>query len=352
MPAAAPILPLAGITVLDFSTLLPGPLATLMLAQAGARVIKIERPGGEDMAGFAPFVDGRSVPYAMLNAGKEILPLDLKAEGARETLTPLVAQADVVVEQMRPGVMARLGLGYEAMRAINPRLVYCAITGFGQEGPRAGDAGHDVTYQALGGLLSLAPHLPAGLVADIAGGAMPAVMNILLALRRRDLTGEGAFLDVAMTDIAATFAFLGRAHLEASGTAPRPNGTLLTGASPRYALYETRDGRHLAVGALEDKFWARFCEGIGLDPALREDSRDPQATRDAIAAIVAAQDAEHWRETLEPLDACVAIVRDLAEARADPHLAGRGHLAARGTLADRHEVPVVDTPIDRALRGW
>src|SRR4051812_32618991 len=138
--------PLSGILVLDFTTLLPGPLASLMLAEAGAEVIKIERPGGEDMRHFAPMVDGESVPFAMLNRGKQVLTLDLKNEADREKLMPLLERADILLEQFRPGVMARFGLGYEDMRAINPKLIYCSISGYGQSGPRAGEAGHDINY--------------------------------------------------------------------------------------------------------------------------------------------------------------------------------------------------------------
>lgn len=348
-------LPLEGVTILDFSTLLPGPLATLTLAEAGARVIKIERPGGEDMRGFAPHVDGRSVPFAMLNAGKEILTLDLKDESDRARLAPLLAEADVLVEQMRPGVMARLGLGWEDVRAVNPRLIYCAVTGYGQAGPRAQEAGHDINYQALTGLLSQAPGspdhpaTPAALVADIAGGAMPAVIAILLALRQRDLTGEGAFLDIAMSDAMASFAWLGEAQMAATGAAPGPHQGLLTGGSPRYGLYATADGRFLALGALEDKFWARACEGLGLEPDLRDDRRDPAATRARVAAIIRSRDAAHWRATLEPLDCCATVVRTLEEAAADPHFAARGLF--RGEAAwDGLAMPLAHAPLPEGLR--
>ncbi|HYF54369.1 MAG TPA: CoA transferase, partial [Salinarimonas sp.] len=235
-------LPLQGVTVLDFSTLLPGPLATFMLAEAGARVIKVERPGGEDMRAFPPDVAGTSAPFAALNGGKEGLVLDLKDPAARERLRPLLREADVLVEQFRPGVMERLGLGYEALAAESPRLIYCSITGYGQEGPRAMEAGHDINYQAVTGLLSLAPAMPAALVADIAGGAMPAVANILLALRQRDLTGQGSRLDIAMADAMFTFAWFGLAQGHATGRFPGAGENMLAGGNPRYGLYETADG--------------------------------------------------------------------------------------------------------------
>jgi crotonobetainyl-CoA:carnitine CoA-transferase CaiB-like acyl-CoA transferase len=272
------MLPLAGLTVLDFSTLLPGPLATLFLAEAGAEVIKVERPGGEDMRRFPPPLGDGSAPFAALNAGKKSIVADLKTQEGRAALHPLLGRADILVEQFRPGVMDRLGLGYGDVRTINPKVVYCSISGYGQTGPRAGEAGHDINYQAVAGLLSLspgtlhAPTVPPALTADIGGGAMPAVINILLALRRRDLTGEGCHLDIAMADAAFTFAWQGLAEGFATGRFPGSQETMLTGGSPRYGLYATADGRFLAVGALEPKFWEAFCEGIGLDPALRNDA--------------------------------------------------------------------------------
>src|SRR5271169_3428865 len=184
--------PLSGLLVLDFTTLLPGPLASLMLAEAGAEVIKIERPGGEDMRRFPPIVDGESSVFAMLNRGKEVLTLDLKAESERAKLVPLIKRADILIEQFRPGVMVRLGLGYDDVRKINPKLIYCSISGYGQSGPRVEEAGHDINYIGNTGVLDQqpgpagAPVVPPMLVADIAGGSFPAVINILLALRARD----------------------------------------------------------------------------------------------------------------------------------------------------------------------
>ncbi len=343
-------LPLDGVTVLDFSTLLPGPLATLMLAEAGARVIKVERPGGEDMRGFAPHVGGMSAPFSALNGGKEGLVLDLKAADALDRLRPLIGEADVVVEQFRPGVMDRLGLGYEALSRINPRLVYCSITGYGQEGPRAAEAGHDINYQAVTGLLSLAPTMPAALVADIAGGAMPAVMNILLALRQRDLTGRGSRIDVAMADAMFTFAWFALAEGAARGRYPGAHENLLAGGSPRYGLSPTRDGRFLAVGALEPKFWAAFCDAIDLDPALRDDGIDPTATRAEVARRVAERDAGEWHAILGPRDCCCTVVASLAEAVADPHFRTRGLFRAQALLPSGGSIPSTPLPIAPHLR--
>jgi alpha-methylacyl-CoA racemase len=342
-------LPLDGITVLDFSTLLPGPLATLFLAEAGATVIKIERPDGEDMRRYPPIADGASGPFAALNGGKASLAIDLKTDEGRVRLRPLLERADVLVDQFRPGVMDRLGLGYEAVRAINPRLIYCSITGYGQDGPRAAEAGHDINYQAVTGLLSLSPAMPAALVADIAGGTMPAVINILLALRQRDLTGEGLRLDIAMADAMFTFAWLALAEGHGTGRYPQAGESHLAGGSPRYGLYPTADGRFLALGALEQKFWDTFCAAIELAPELRDDARDPAATREAVAKAIAAKSADMWRRRLAPLDCCATIVETITEAVADPHFRQRGLFDYRAGRSGS-QIPLAVLPIDRALR--
>jgi alpha-methylacyl-CoA racemase len=349
-------LPLDGLTVLDFSTLLPGPLATFMLAEAGAEVIKVERPGGEDMRGFPPRLGRGSATFAMLNAGKKSIAVDLKTEEGRAALRPLLECADILVEQFRPGVMERLGLGYAAVRAINPRVVYCSISGYGQSGPRSQEAGHDINYQARTGLLSLAPgtkeapSVPPALVADIAGGSFPAVLNILLALRQRDLSGEGCHLDIAMADAMFTFAWFGLAEGFATGHFPGSQENMLAGGSPRYALYVTSDDRLLAVGALEPKFWAAFCRGIGLPEALQDDAADPAATRAAVAGVIRRRTAAEWTAILEPLDCCATILSPLEEAVADPQFCERGLLNAMAVDAFGNRIPAAAVPIAPGLR--
>jgi crotonobetainyl-CoA:carnitine CoA-transferase CaiB-like acyl-CoA transferase len=343
-------LPLQGLTVLDFSTLLPGPLATLMLAEAGAEIIKVEKPGGEDMRSFPPALDGTSAPFAALNGGKKSIVVDLKTDEGRHSLQPLLKRADILIEQFRPGVMGRLGLGYGAVRSFNPRIVYCSITGYGQDGPRAQEAGHDLNYQAVTGLLSLSPTMPAALVADIAGGAMPAVMNILLALRRRDLTGEGCFLDIAMADAMFTFAWFGLAQGHATGRFPGAGENMLAGGSPRYGLYETADGRYLAVGALEQKFWIAFCQAIALDATLIDDGRNPSATRAAIERVIRSRPAQDWQALLGPLDCCCTIVASLEDAVRDPHFSARG-LFQTQVRAGGGRLPATPVPIARSLRA-
>ena len=344
-------LPLDGLMVLDFSTLLPGPLATLMLAEAGAEVVKVEKPGGEDMRRFSPGLgkDG-SAPYSVLNGGKKSIAVDLKDAQERARLRPLIERTDILVEQFRPGVMAQFGLDYEAVKRINPRVVYCSITGYGQEGPRALEAGHDINYQAVTGLLSLSPQMPAALVADVAGGAMPAFTNILLALRQRDRTGEGCHLDIAMADAMFTFAWFGLAEGHATGRFPGAADNLLAGGSPRYGLYPTADGKFLAVGALEQKFWDTFLDAIGIGAPPAGDPRRDGVTRVAVEDKVRARTSDEWRAIMGPLDCCCTIVASLEEARHDPHFCARGLFASEAKQADGTHTPLAHVPILPAFR--
>lgn len=347
--------PLAGLRVLDFTTLLPGPLTTLMLAEAGAEVIKIERPGGDDMRRFPPLVDGQSAAFGLLNRGKTSLVLNLKAERDRAQLEPLLEQADVLVEQFRPGVMQRLGLGYADMKARNRGLIYCSISGYGQSGPRAAEAGHDLNYIGRTGLLSLQaclqtrPVIPPALIADIAGGSFPAVMNILLALRQRDRTGEGCYLDIAMTDAMFTFAWHALAYGAVDGRCPGSGELMLAGASPRYQLYPTRDGRLVACAALEDQFWRGFAATIGLDAEYADDRRDPQATRAEVARRIAARSSSEWEPIFEQADCCATIVATLDEALSDPHFVERGLFARRLAMASG-TLPALPVPIAEPFR--
>ena len=350
--------PLDGLLVLDFSTLLPGPLATLLLAEAGAEVIKIERPGrGEDLRHYEPKWGTDSVTFALLNRGKKSLALDLKDPADRAKLEPLLARADVLVEQFRPGVMARLGLDYESLSAINPGLVYCAITGYGQTGPKRLRAGHDLNYIGDAGLLSLAsgpadrPVVPPGLIADIAGGAYPGVMNILLALKARDRSGKGCQLDVAMTENVLPFTFWALGQGQAHDRWPADGAEQLSGGSPRYKLYPTADGRLAAIAALEQKFWTAFCTAIDLEPAWRDDRRDPAGTAGRITEIIAARPASHWAQVFEQADCCCSIVQDLEQACEDPQIKARGTLDETLVNEDGGRIPALPVPIDPVLRA-
>ncbi len=348
--------PLEGILVADFTTLLPGPLATLMLAEAGAEVVKIERPGGETARMIAPFLRGHSAAFAMLNRGKQQLIADLKSEQGRAAANDLVARADVLVEQFRPGVMERLGFGYEAVRKKNPRLVYCSISGYGQTGPKSGEAGHDINYIGETGLLSLSPGpidrptVPPALIADIGGGTFPAVINILLALLQRAKTGEGTHIDIAMTDAMFTFAWYSLAALYSTGRLPDSNELRYTGVNPRYQIYPTKDGKLVACGALEQHFWIAFCGAVGLAAELVDDFKDPAATRDAVRKIVASQTAAHWKPKFAAADCCVTVVRTLEEALADPHFIARGLFSHRVDLPGGPPIGALPVPIAPELR--
>jgi len=349
--------PLDDILVLDFSTLLPGPMATLMLAEAGAEVIKLERPGtGEDMRQTAPMIQGRSLGYAILNRGKKSIALDLKAEGAVASLRPLIEKADVIVEQFRPGVMDRLGLGYDAVRTLNPEIIYCSITGYGQSGPKRDAAGHDMNYVGDAGVLSLSsgpvdrPTAPFGLIADIGGGTYPAIMNILLALRQRDKTGQGVHLDIAMSEGAFAFAYWAHTKGVIAGEPIENGGDRLTGGRARYRLYSTSDGRQVAVGALEQKFWDAFCNVIDLPQNLRDDLVDPVATKAEVARRIAAKPSDHWATLLEAADCCCTIVKTPAEAATDLHFTARdtfGRVVSVGGM----QVPALPLPIAPEFRG-
>lgn len=323
--------PLQGCRVVDFSTLLPGPFATRLLFEAGAEVIKIERPGqGDELRAGSPAWGDTSLSFALMNTGKRSIAADLKQASQRKALLALIREADILVEQFRPGVMDRLGLGYETVRDVNPQIIYCSITGYGQSGPSAQVAGHDLTYMAETGLLSLtgdasgAPCLPPVLVADIGAGTLPAIVNILLALRHRDQHGEGCHLDISLTDNLFSFPYWAIARGLGYQDWPVSGGERLTGGTPRYQLYRTKDGRHVAAAPLEQRFWDAFCEVIGLEATFRDDAKQPQVTRAAVAAIIAGRDSAAWRDAFAGKDVCAVVVNTMKEAAAHPHFRSRG----------------------------
>ncbi|HEY7229402.1 MAG TPA: CoA transferase [Pseudolabrys sp.] len=349
--------PLSGLFVLDLTTLLPGPLATLMLAEAGADVLKIEQPGGENARRFPPFVDGESAAFAMLNRGKRSLVLDLKTEVGNKQIISLIGRADILVEQFRPGVMDRLGLGYDDLKKINPKLIYCSISGYGQSGPRVNEAGHDINYIGNAGLLDLQPGpsdrpvVPPMLAADIAGGSFPAVINILLALRARDQSGEGCRIDIAMTDAMFTFAWAAIAIGAATGKFPRPGDLWLVGGSPRYQIYPAKDGKLIACGALEQKFWTAFAAAIGLPKEFADDTRNPMATRDAVAKLIRTKTSDEWRPIFAKADCCATVIISLEEAMRDPHFIERGLFAHHVGTESAKTFPALPLPIAPDFRS-
>jgi crotonobetainyl-CoA:carnitine CoA-transferase CaiB-like acyl-CoA transferase len=349
------MLPLEGITVLDFSTLLPGPLAGLILARAGARIIKVERPGaGDEMRSYQPRIGDHSINFAMLNAGKESLAIDLKSPEGLAQLRPYLESADVILEQFRPGVMDRLGIGYEAISRINPSAIYCTITGWGQDGPEALKAGHDLNYLAEAGILGLsadatgAPILPPVLVADIAGGAYPAVMNILLALRQRDRTGKGAFLDIPMAENLLSFAYWGLGNGFGAQRWPVAGEELVTGGTPRYQIYRTSDDRFLAAAPLEDKFWHNFCEAIGLPSQYRDEGCNAKEATRAVAELISRNTAAHWMQIFDGLDVCCSIVATLEEAVRHPQFLARNTFGRTVSVGEA-TMPALPLPVVAAL---
>jgi crotonobetainyl-CoA:carnitine CoA-transferase CaiB-like acyl-CoA transferase len=333
---------LEGITILDLTRLLPGPYGTMLLADLGAEVVKIEEPEVGDYArAFEPSVGGEGAAFQAVNRNKKSVALNLKVEAGKAAFRRLAATADVVVEQFRPGVMDRLGLGWEALKALNPRLVYCALTGFGQAGPYRNRVGHDVNYIALGGLLHLTgmeggpPVLPGVQVADLSGGMM-AALGILAALLARERMGEGRFVDVAMLDTVMSWLGLQAALLGATGKTPQRGRWFLGGGLPGYQVYETKDGRHISVGALEEKFWRNLCVALGredLIPFAEPDEVKRREIQAELGRLFKAKTREEWCTQLADAEVCFAPINDLAEAFADPQVRHRG-MAAEVPLPD------------------
>jgi crotonobetainyl-CoA:carnitine CoA-transferase CaiB-like acyl-CoA transferase len=348
---------LAGIKVVDFSTLLPGPLASLMLSEAGAEVLKIEPPGGEGQRrlGFGAGFD--DAIFALLNAGKQSICADLKDVEERDRVLALVEGADILLEQFRPGVMQRLGLDYGSVRALNPKIIYCSITGYGQEGPRSQQAGHDLNYMAETGILGLSPgqgarpSVPPVLAADIAGGTYPAFFNILLALMQRDRSGKGQHLDISMADGLFPFAFWALAMGWGGQTWPKSGSSLLNGGSPRYHLYRAADDKLVAVAAIEDKFWQALCEAVALEPEYASTDAAPDAVISALEEIFAKKDSSHWRRVLDEADCCCCIVEELEDAVQDPHFIVRGLFARQVQTTAGAVIPALPIPIANSLRS-
>jgi crotonobetainyl-CoA:carnitine CoA-transferase CaiB-like acyl-CoA transferase len=319
--------PLDGVTVLDLTRLLPGNAATLMLANFGADVIKIEEPRTGDYGrSMPPLMNGEGALFQLLNRGKKSVALDLKEAGGKEALLGLASRADVLIESFRPGVMARFGLDYETLRARNERLIYVAITGYGQHGARSRMAGHDVNYQALGGILDLtgeeggAPVIPGAQIADLAGGGMQAVIGVLLALAARAQTGRGQMVDVSMLDGARWMLPVALASYQATETLPERGAAVLTGRYACYRLYRCADGRWLSVGALERKFWSALCRALDCEQFVPDQFAEGERRAEIIAALshlFETRACEEWIRFLAPYDACVAPVRNVAEVMRD-----------------------------------
>jgi alpha-methylacyl-CoA racemase len=328
-------LPLDGIRVLDLSRLLPGPYCSMLLADFGADVVKVEDTGAGDYMRWArPAYDGvdetaASALFVALNRGKRSIRVDLKHPEGRDVLLDLVRSADVVLESFRPGVLDRLGVGYEAMREVNPGIVVCAISGYGQDGPYRDRAGHDLNYQALIGLLAIGgerggpPAHAAAQVADLGGGALMAAFGILAALRERDRSGEGQFVDVSMADGAMSWLAMFAARGFGSGQWPRRGDLELGGALVCYRAYECADG-WVTLGALEPKFWASWCRGVGREDLLdRQFDAPGSPTHREVEAVFRARTRDEWTAFAAEHDCCLEPVLELEEAMASDLTAAR-----------------------------
>ncbi len=337
--------PLEHLRILDLTRLLPGGFCTLLMADLGADVIKVEEPGkGDYIRWMPPFLDEVSAGHVALNRGKRSLSLNLKDERGVAVFKRLVRDADVVVESFRPGVMDRLGVGYEVLSAENPRLVYCAITGYGQDGPYADRAGHDINYLGYAGVLDIIgerggpPVDPGVQIADVGGGALMAAAGILAALAEREQTGTGRFVDTSMTDGAFSWLTFHAAAYAFSGIPPRRGVMRLSGEYACYHVYATKDERYLAVGALEPQFWREFCTAIGVAELIETqfvEGEQQDAMIERVAAIIRTRTRDEWVAELEHLDACVGPIHDMEEAFGDPQLRARGMIVQQPVTPER-----------------
>ncbi len=326
--------PLAGITILDLTRLLPGPVATMHLADMGATVIKVEDKGAGDYARTMSHVKHElSQLFIAVNRGKQLLRLDLKDAADRERFRSMVDSADAVIESFRPGVMDRLGLGWETLKARNPKLVMCSITGYGQHGPLAQMAGHDLNFIAYSGLLAQnadetgQPVIPNLQIGDLLGGALTAVQGTLAALLAVKMGGPGRFVDIAMADAVFAHHIMPLLALNCDGHTAPPSRDFLTGGLPCYAVYRCSDGRYMAVGALELKFWEICCDLLQRpDLKSRHWTRgqvvggdDALAVKAALSQIFATRTQAQWTALFEPADCCVTPVLTTEEAVKHPH---------------------------------
>ncbi|HJZ84624.1 MAG TPA: CaiB/BaiF CoA-transferase family protein [Polyangia bacterium] len=322
--------PLDGVRVLDLSRLLPGPFATLILSDLGADVVKVEDTGaGDYLRAFPPFVPGTHLGgrFAAINRDKRSIAIDLKQPSAVAAFRRLAAQADVVVESFRPGVIDKLGIGFEVLAAQHPGIIVCSISGYGQTGPYRDRAGHDLNYIGLGGVLAMTgpagggPQMPGVQIADLAGGGLWAAVGICAALAARTKTGRGQYLDVSMTEGSLAFLIAELGNMVIGGPPPRRGQELLNGALACYGVYETRDGRYLSVGALEPKFWLAFNQTIGRSGDLSElvGGPDVQArVRAQVAAILRTKTRAEWEEIFARADAMCEPVLETDELLGHP----------------------------------
>ena len=329
-PAGVGERPLAGTRVLDLTRLLPGGYCTLLLADMGADVIKVEEPGkGDYIRWTPPMVGEESTAHRALNRGKRSITLNLKTSEGVDVLKRLAVGTDVVVESFRPGVMDRLGVGFEALREGNPALVYCAITGYGQDGPYRLRAGHDINYIGYAGVLGIigprggAPAVPGVQIGDIGGGGMAGAIGILAALLKAKLSGVGSFVDTSMLDGVVSWLSIHGGDFLATGELSKRGEMRLSGAFPCYRVYRAGDGKYLTVGALETQFWRALCEAMGAPKMVDEQFNGDAAAHEKMESLFASHSRDEWLDRLADLETCVGPVNDLEEAFRDPQVVHR-----------------------------
>ncbi len=324
---------LSSLHVLDFSVLLPGPFASLMLADLGADVVRVENPHQHDLVRACPPFDGEcSAAHAYLNRSKRSLALDLHRPESAQIIRRLVEKYDIVLESFRPGVMDRHGVGYAALKAANPQVIYCAITGYGQTGPLRNRAGHDINYLSLAGIMSHSGRKTSGpapqgvQIADLGGGSYNALVGILAAVIERQQTGKGQHVDVSMFDGSLAWNTFSATQVLAGGETPGYESMLLNGGS-MYDYYRTRDGRYLSIGSLEPKFWQRFCSAVGRpDLAAHWELPGPRmdSIKEEIRSVILEKTLDEWRSVFAGEDDCVEPVLTVREALDHPQTAARG----------------------------
>ncbi len=323
---------LQGLKVLDLTRLLPGGYCTLLLADMGADVLKVEDPfGGDYVRWFPPKVKEESIYFLAVNRNKKSMKLNLKHERGKEILKKLAQEYDVLVEGFRPGVMQKLGLGYDELSKVNPKIVYCSISGYGQDGPYSQRAGHDINYIGLAGILGLTgykgqpPVVPAVPMADFGGGGLQAALAIMMALYCRDRTGKGQYVDISMMDgVVPWLANIAAKYFHTNETL-KAGEVELAGGFVCYRTYETKDGRYLSVGALEPKFWANFCRLIEREDLVHQqlDIRADGKLEQELISIFKSKTADEWLALLEGEDTCIERVNSIAEAMTDPQILHR-----------------------------
>ncbi|MGB1204283.1 MAG: CoA transferase [Chitinophagales bacterium] len=335
--------PLKDICVIDFSRLLPAPLATMLLADMGAEIIKIEHPESpDDIRNYPPFINQQSAYYLAINRSKRSLCLDLRQTSGKEICLELLKKADVLVESFRPGVMKKLGLDYASISKINPQIIYISLTGYGQSGPYAQEAGHDLNYIGRAGILHATgqknsqPVIPSVQIADIAGGSYSTLSACLLALYQRERTGKGSYIDLSMLDASLPFMSLQYAEFQATGKTAKRGENVLSGALPNYNVYECNDGKFVALGALEPKFWKRFCEKVNrldwVNMALGN-AQNLEAIKNELTLLFRSKTQTEWLLLMENEDICLTAIHDLAAVSKDKHLTARNMFVEHEHLA-------------------